>query len=117
MERTLARASVGGRTREDGSVVAIQETSIADAGAAREGVAIVGLGRGSDVHRQGGGRHAERGRITGSLGEDVIRAHEAEAGTSEGVGTHVAGQRGVGCESQRAGDGAREGVAIAETGD
>ena len=117
MASPLARTSIGVGAGKDRVRVTVEETGIADAGAAREGVAIVGLGRGSDVHRQGGRRHAERGRITGSLGEDVIRAHEAQAGTSEGVRAHVAGQRGVGRESQRAGDGAREGVAIAETGD
>ena len=117
MAGALARAGIGGGAGEDRVRVTVEEPGIAHAGAAREGVAVVGLGRGRDVHRQGGGRHGERGRVADGLGEDVIGADEAEAGAREAIGAHVTGQRGVGRESQRAGDGGRQGVAIAETGD
>ena len=117
MERTLARASVGGRTREDGSVVAIQETSVADAGAACIGVAIVGLGGRRYIHHQGSRRHRERSRIAGGLSEEVIRADGREAGPREAIGAHVTGQRGVGREGQCAGDGSRQGVAITQARD
>ena len=117
MAGTLTVASIGGRAGEDRVRVAVEETGIAHASAARVGVAVIGLGRGRDVHGQGGGRHAERGRVAGGLGEDVIRTDEAEAGAGEGVRAHVAGQRGVSRESQRASDGSRQGVAVTKTRD
>ena len=117
MASPLARASIDGRTGNHRGRVTIQEAGIAHAGAARIGVAVVRLGRGSDAHRQGGRRHAQRGRIAGGLREDVIGADEAQAGAREAIGAHVAAQRGVGRESQRAGDGGRQGVAITQARD